>query len=266
MLRYMQCFVISLFLLSACSEKTNRGVDNMKLSNDSLSGYHGSEQEWSSFLSCWQKEILKKINGQGEYFSEEERLVHENKGANYPPASSSIIQRLEERLGISLPNSYKHFLLSSNGWIQIRMDSGDGVVFPAENVGWLKDKHPEIISDWYAGVERKRWVDDEKYYNYSYTQDPIYMRDEYLDSALMISSVVDSGLYLLNPMVISKDGEWEAWFFGWELPGALRFKSFAHLMRYAYYKAVKVPDYDAIYEEGLLEKTCAILLPVKKSE
>jgi hypothetical protein len=44
-----------------------------------------------------------------------------------------------------------------------------------------------------------------------------------------ISDVAD-GVLLLNPEVVSDDGEWEAWFFAAWLPGATRYRSFWDLM------------------------------------
>jgi len=42
--------------------------------------------------------------------------------------------------------------------------------------------------------------------------------------------VGDSAVYLLNPQVISADGEWEAWFFANWLPRAHRYRSFQEMM------------------------------------
>jgi hypothetical protein len=40
----------------------------------------------------------------------------------------------------------------------------------------------------------------------------------------------DSAVYLLNPQVVSEDGEWDAWFFANWLPGATRYRSFAEMI------------------------------------
>ena len=37
-------------------------------------------------------------------------------------------------------------------------------------------------------------------------------------------------MYLLNPMVVTPEGEWEAWMFAHWLPGARRYRSFWELM------------------------------------
>ncbi|MEQ8226028.1 MAG: hypothetical protein ABRQ37_27190, partial [Candidatus Eremiobacterota bacterium] len=51
-----------------------------------------------------------------------------------------------------------------------------------------------------------------------------------------ISEEVDSAIYLLNPHVVTSDGEWEAWFFGYTLPGAIRYRSFREMMEGEYFR------------------------------
>ena len=75
---------------------------------------------------------------------------------------------------------------------------------------------------------------DEEYLVYGETQDSVRFRVEYLESALEVSDIGDSAIFLLNPKVVTPDGEWEAWFFGNWLPGANRYRSFAELMEAEY--------------------------------
>lgn len=51
-------------------------------------------------------------------------------------------------------------------------------------------------------------------------------------SRSILSDRGDAAILLLNPEVVFEDGEWEAWYFATWLPGAMRFRSFADLMRY----------------------------------
>ncbi len=51
-----------------------------------------------------------------------------------------------------------------------------------------------------------------------------------LATAIEISDVAD-GVLLLNPQVVSDDGEMDAWFFAAWLPGATRYPSFWELMQ-----------------------------------
>ena len=75
---------------------------------------------------------------------------------------------------------------------------------------------------------------DEEYLVYDQTQDPARFRVEYLESALEVSDIGDSAIYLLNPKVVTPNGEWEAWLFANWLPGASRHRSFAELMQAEY--------------------------------
>src|SRR5262249_53269815 len=68
------------------------------------------------------------------------------------------------------------------------------------------------------------------YFVYGPEQDPINLRREYLEHTLEISTRGDSSVYLLNPMIVGTDGEWEAWFFANWGPGAHRHQSFAEMM------------------------------------
>ncbi len=43
-----------------------------------------------------------------------------------------------------------------------------------------------------------------------------------------------SAIYLLNPQVVTEEGEWEAWFFANWLPGAARYRSFQEMMEAEY--------------------------------
>lgn len=53
---------------------------------------------------------------------------------------------------------------------------------------------------------------------------------------LKISHAPDaSDVYLLNPRVVTPDGEWEAWYFAHWLPGAVRYRSFWDLMNDEYH-------------------------------
>ena len=69
---------------------------------------------------------------------------------------------------------------------------------------------------------------------YGEAQDCSKLRIEYLQTTLEISQKGDSAIYLLNPEVITTEGEWEAWFFADWLPGADRYSSFCDMMQAEY--------------------------------
>lgn len=221
------------------------------MSNIGKSGYIGNPDSWQKFLECWDREILESIEQEGAVSAMERRVLTRG-GQTITPASEESILAVESRLGTNLPESLKDFWRASNGLMHLRLDADDGFIYGVDSVSWLKSSNPDLIPE-----NIRAPVSDEDYFEYGPDQDPIYLRDAYIQSMLVVSDLVDSGIYLLNPEVRTEDGEWEAWFLGWELPGALRFKSFAHLMRYSYYKATQDPEFDGIYPEDQLQGTCA---------
>ena len=56
----------------------------------------------------------------------------------------------------------------------------------------------------------------------------------------LVVTVCTSAIYLLNPKVVTKDGEREAWFFANWLPGTIRYRSFRDLMKAEYQKFLKL--------------------------
>ena len=142
------------------------------------------------------------------------------------PASAQDIWETEERLGLSLPPSYRSFLEHTNGWYGLSLTVCR--LLPCAEIEWFKTRNPEWIDSFleYGDAE----VQDADYYVYGAEQDPCSMRGAYLKSALQISAEGDGAVVLLNPEIIH-DGEWEAWYFGNWIPGARRFRSFADLFR-----------------------------------
>ncbi|WP_329450816.1 hypothetical protein OG894_12620 [Streptomyces sp. NBC_01724] len=78
-------------------------------------------------------------------------------------------------------------------------------------------------------------VADEEYFVYGEAQAPFLLRPEYVPHTLKISHTPEATeVYLLNPCVVTADGEWEAWFVAHWLPGAVRYQSFWDLMNDEY--------------------------------
>lgn len=49
----------------------------------------------------------------------------------------------------------------------------------------------------------------------------------------------DAAIYVLNPQIVTPEGEWEAWLFADWLPGAARYRSFQDLMQAEYAQAMR---------------------------
>ncbi|MGW3351175.1 SMI1/KNR4 family protein [Nonomuraea rubra] len=146
-------------------------------------------------------------------------------GDLHPPATAAEVHKLEERLGVELPPSYRQFLLFANGW----GSDDDCCLLRVAEVGWLRDVDPPRAKIWSAPKPENSWsVPDELYFVYGPEQDSIHYRGEYVPDTLLAGYWSD-GVALLNPHVRTSEGEWEAWHLAPWLPGANRYRSFWEL-------------------------------------
>ncbi len=150
----------------------------------------------------------------------------------FPPATEGEILAAEARLKIALPPSFKGFLRVSNGWLWTThaIDRVRGV----KRVEWFRKENRRWISAYTkpASFEPRERLPDADYFAYGkFGQE---FEPAHLKESLQISEIGDSAVYLLNPQVIGKDGEWEAWFLASWLPGVRRYRSFEEMMRTEY--------------------------------
>ncbi|MHB1134096.1 MAG: SMI1/KNR4 family protein [Chloroflexota bacterium] len=189
-----------------------------------------TEYDWQPLLIRWRKELIASPRwGQG-LPSE----VATSGWLGFPGASEEQLARAETRLGTRLPPSYRAFLRTSNGW----RATGTFIdyVYACEELEWFRARHQQWI-DAYVSPPLLHFLrptprlSDAEYYVYGEEQDSARFRPEYLRTALAISAEGDSAIYLLNPQVVTPEGEWEAWFFANWLPGASRYRSFWEMMQ-----------------------------------
>lgn len=210
--------------------------------------------EWESFLQQWSQEILESMK--------EDQLAQLPQEAiascwlGYPGATEQQICQVESRLGVRLPPSYREFLKVTNGWRQTtsfirRLWSTEGIErFALRHQKWIDaftNHHESTQVSFEHAIELDElWepptIADEEYFDYGKDQDCSKLRVEYLKTAIEISDVGESSIYLLNPQVVTEDGEWEAWFFGDWLPGADRYRSFREMMEAEYQNFLELRD------------------------
>ncbi|MFF3068889.1 SMI1/KNR4 family protein [Kitasatospora sp. NPDC057936] len=187
---------------------------------------------WRELLQRWSDEWLDPILHEQE---RPEPFPAEVRAARWLGTTGALdgeVAQLEKRLGVSLPPSYRQFLLTSNGWLNTT--TGIDRLLPTQEVGWTRDLDPELVAPWVETAGSFE-VPDEDYYAYGEEQDPCLMRAEYLPHTLKISHTPNAtDVYLLNPLVVTADGEWEAWYLAHWLPGAVRYRSFWDLMNAEY--------------------------------
>jgi cell wall assembly regulator SMI1 len=139
-------------------------------------------------------------------------------------ATEDMIEATERRLGVQLPPSYRQFLTESNGFRQLSpfiwklLGTAEIDWFRVRNAEWIEAYQlPDDIS---ADEHRRAPLDSGLW------------RAAYLWSCLQISEEGDSAVVLLNPEVVTPDGEWEAWFFANWLPGVERYHSFREYLEH----------------------------------
>jgi hypothetical protein len=135
------------------------------------------------------------------------------------------IATIEAKLNVKFPPSYLAFLKYSNGLL---LPDRFTNLLPLKRIDWFYTLNQEWVDIWNEDEDN---VEDEKYFVYGKEQDSCHMRNQYLKTALQISDSAEGDVLLLNPEV--KFGEeWEAWWFGDTLAGAIRFQSFQELLLY----------------------------------
>lgn len=191
---------------------------------------------WRPFLETYSLDLLAdpeihdKVSGD----------VHTTRWMGFPPASADEISQLESRIGCRLPDSYRQFLATTNGW----RNSGYSIsmVFPAGKVEWFRTLNQDWINAYVEPARESPPVTLEQHCIYGDEQDCCHFRVEFLQSLLQISDVGDSAVYLLNPEVKTEAGEWEAWLFANWYPGAHRYRSFWDMMQAEHESFVKMRE------------------------
>lgn len=193
--------------------------------------------EWRKFIVDWSRRMSEQSFEDDPEFLRNCHRVH---GYGFSGATEEQINEAESRLATKLPFSYREFLRATNGLMQpvYRMSTTGGDFLSAEEIDWLPVREKSWIDAWQDNED----VSDEDYYVYGDKQDSVNLRSEYLSSALAISRDGDAGIYLLNPKVKGRNGEWEAWHLTSWMPGAERFQSFEEMMRNSYMSLVKNRD------------------------
>ena len=180
-----------------------------------------NESDWKVFLTEYNCELLS-------YEEVVEALPRELIKAGwlgYAAASEAEVTAAEIRLAVRLPPCYGAFLRVSNGWRFPSVSIFD--ILPAAKVVWFREQNQDWIDAYVGPSGELPAISDKEYFVYGAKQDCVNFRTEYLQTALQISEVGDGAVVLLNPKVVTPDGEWETWFFANWLPGAVRYRSFA---------------------------------------
>jgi len=139
----------------------------------------------------------------------------------FPPATEKQIQDKEKLLGVTLPASYREFLLTSNGFRNVCFFLNN--LFPVDKINWAKNTEEQWWFDLIDDTSSK--VSDEEYFVYGKEQDTLYFRGHYLKESLKVSEWYDGMCVFLNP-VVQYGLEWEVLVYATWYPGIARYRSF----------------------------------------
>jgi hypothetical protein len=171
-----------------------------------------TEADWQTFLTMWSELLVRdpKVLGKVPEPDRASRWLGEI------GATEEQLSVVEDRLGLSLPPSYRLFLKVSNGWRYLRTGASLNALRPAYRLAWFVE-------------ENREWVDT--HLEFFEPDEP----EQQLASTLQISDVADSAVLLLNPRAIDAHGEWEGWFFATWAAGINPLPSFKALMQWMYH-------------------------------
>ena len=194
---------------------------------------------WQELMQQWNQAAF----ADAEWASFIPKQARASRWLGYSGATDADIAATEARLGMDLPPSYRSFLKYSNGWMLMPTSAA---LWSTHKIVWFADSSQDIIDIWtqednltHTASFTFRRLTDEEYLVYGEGQHVFPIRGKYLQTSLEISDLGDSAIYLLNPQIITQEGEWEAWMFATWLPGARRYRSFWDLMQAEYERFIR---------------------------
>lgn len=166
-----------------------------------------SAEQWRQYLADYSADVL------GTATAEELAEVNDAQRAaiwlGFDGAGAEQLTMVEQRLGTTLPPSYRSFLAVSDGWLNLGPFLW--TMRTTSEIGWLRNADPEL---------------------YDILRDDPTAPDSVLaDRALLISGSGDCQYWLLDSGDVSADGEWAAYTWSSWSPGLdERYDSFAALV------------------------------------
>jgi hypothetical protein len=195
------------------------------------SGYSIKSTDWITFANCWEKASRERATEAG-FETHPSRRELWIKRQNIERITDRAIVYLERRIRGRLTRSYRDFLLATRGQVDTYSLAGleHSIFFSPESVVRFNENKPKHFDTWFPAMWGANYLFiDEDYFDYRNQFSHAFI-GHLLDSALLIGRLKDEQSLLLIPLVVTADGEWEAWRFGPTI-GAVRYPSFAHLIR-----------------------------------
>jgi hypothetical protein len=178
--------------------------------------------DWKAILSRLNSIVLNSKKWKEDLTTE----ALANVWCGSPQATEGEIFSAEQRLGVSLPPSYRSFLSISNGWRPFSHFVER--LLPVQEIERFLVTAPEdlrLIQKYYKEDE----VSDSEYLDYETPRHMVALRHRYYPESLVVGRAWDGGggeLVLLNPNITFPNGEWETILFADWIPGNWRYRSF----------------------------------------
>jgi cell wall assembly regulator SMI1 len=170
--------------------------------------------DWGTFLQDLSHRILAD---EGNLWIDAE---YRDRGyLGYPGAGEQEIAAAERRLQCRLPNSFRSFLMASDGWAAMGAAS-PGKLWSVSELGWLRERQQDLIR---AGRVFQMSLEE----HLLLQGHDIFYHGPFMESCLEISDWGDACILFLCPEVTTSEGEWECWEWASWHPGAMRYPSFA---------------------------------------
>jgi len=250
-LRTTICCVVFL-LVTSCEEGRE-----VQVVSPFVSGYAASDSDWTEVIDCWQEHVRKtRANSRppGHWTAWKART-----GGAF--GQEARVRDLEARLKSPLPASYRDFLRLTDGRVQRRGAIEEAPMFrSADQVEPFAKVLPEFAAIWQSGGDPK--LVESEYLVYDLRQYQVSFRPQFISELLLVGHRDDSTQILLNPMVRTRDGEWEAWILSPSIPGAIRYPSFAHLIRDLILADIVSPRDEGPYSAKQHRGQCSDLIKV----
>ncbi|HUR44341.1 MAG TPA: SMI1/KNR4 family protein [Candidatus Saccharimonadales bacterium] len=214
-----------------------------------------TESEWIAFLTELNRELLSYE----EVVQAASPEALKKGWLGFPGIDVAELIATERRLGIRLPPSYREFLKASNGWRYPSISISD--LRPLNKLSLFPEQNQEWIDAFVRPSADLPRISDEDYFVYGKKQECVKFRPEYLQTAWQVSEVDDSAVVLLNPQVVTPEGEWETWLFANWLPGAVRYRSFGEWLaqeRLTCRKMLKPLPEEKIKQPITIQKTASV--------
>ena len=173
-----------------------------------------TKEEWSTWLAQFSAELIARVDLNRPDAFRHPAVTAERVASGWlgeAGLDETELARVETRLGIALPTSYRSFLAASNGFLL------PGLIVPrlmgGAEVAWYRDVDSATVAIWAESAAPGS-------------------PESRLGDCLLVSEreLVGTCVFLLDPAARHSDGEWEALCLAHWIPGANRYRDFEDLL------------------------------------